>query len=131
MSLFHARVLVLLSLLVTTAAVLPVGVVWHLGNLGENCDDACARLQLGPCNQAVLRAVDTKDKLKAIKGTVHCDVSAELRCELRCQHRCQPRRRFPCALTLVTLMTFFSFFSMLTFDMRLTLLIGTVIVWAI
>ena len=84
-------------------------------------------IQLGPCNQAVLRAVDTEDKLKAIKGTTRCDVSAELRCELRYQ----PRRRFPCALTLVTLMTFLSLFSMLTFDMRLTLLIGTVIVWAI
>ena len=33
--------LVLLSLLVTTAVGLPVGVVWHLRNLGENCDDAC------------------------------------------------------------------------------------------
>ena len=32
---------VLLSLLVTTAVGLPVGVVWHLRNLGENCDDAC------------------------------------------------------------------------------------------
>ena len=33
--------LVLLSLLVTTAVGPPVGVVWHLRNLGENCDDAC------------------------------------------------------------------------------------------
>ena len=101
MSLFLTvmRVLVLLSLLVATATA--AGVVWHLSNKNENCDDACSRLQLGPCNQAVLRAVDTEDKLKAIKGTTQCDVSAELRCELRCQHRCQPRRRFPCALTLV------------------------------
>ena len=96
MSLFHAgmRVLVLLSLLVATATA--AGVVWHLSNLDENCDEACARLQLGPCNQAVLRAVNTEDKLKAIKGTTQCNVSAELRCELRYQ----PRRRFPCALTL-------------------------------
>ena len=130
MSLFHAgmRVLVLLSLLVATATA--AGVVWHLSNKNENCDAACARLQLGPCNQAVLRAVDTEDKLKAIKGTTQCDVSAELRCELRCQHRCQPRRRFPCALTLVY-HDFFSFFSTLTFDVPLTLLTGTVIMWAI
>ena len=126
MSLFHAgmRVLVLLSLLVATATA--AGVVWHLSNFGEKCDDACSRLQLGPCNQAVLRAVDTKAKLKAIKGTTQCDVSAELRCELRYQ----PRRRFPCALTLVY-HDFFSFFSTLTFDVPLTLLTGTVIMWAI
>ena len=126
MSLFHAgmRVLVLLSLLVATATA--AGVVWHLSNKNENCDAACARLQLGPCNQAVLRAVDTEDKLWAIKGTTRCDVSAELRCELRCQHR----RRFPCALTLVY-HDFFSFFSTLTFDVPLTLLTGTVIMWAI
>ena len=80
--------LFLLSLLVTTAAALPVGVVWHLGNHGENCDDACARLQLGPCNQAARRAIDTEDKLKAIQGTVQCDVSADLRCWLRCWLGC-------------------------------------------
>ena len=126
----NMRGVVLHSLLVTTAVALPAGVVWHLSNRNENCDAACARLQLGPCNHAVLRAVDTEDKLKAIKGTTRCDVSAELRCELRCQHRCQPRRRFPCALTLVY-HDFLSFFSTLTFDVPLTLLTGTVIMWAI